>query len=246
MSGKRATSINGLSPDLVEHFKKNLPYFNALLNKDFGLPTTELTHEDLVKIKEAYEKAHKIREFEITLFWQRLNYLWAITAVLFAGWGYALNSLLIAPNIQKVTDVQFLSVLMISIFGMIFSVVTRFVTEGGKFWQQVWERHVVTLEPFQSGFLYGMKFGRFNPNNQETIYPSIYKAILIFQRVTHWLWAVSVMYSIYIPVNIKYPEYALLSLSLSGGVIIILNLFLVNHSASKTKSYVDLVQGPRD
>jgi len=242
MNSKRASSINGLDSDLTEHFVKNMPYFNSLLKKDFGSSASVFTEADYGRIKEAYEKAHKVREFEITLFWQRLNYLWAITAVLFAGWGYTINALLTAPDLSKVSNVQYLSVLMISIFGMMFSVVSRFITEGGKFWQQVWEYHVVTLEPFQSGALYGMKFGRFNPKKQETHYPSIYRAVLLFQKATHILWALSIMYSIYIPVSLKYHDYANDSLLISGAVISVLGFLLKVYTASKTQSYVGLVR----
>lgn len=234
-------TVDGLDSSLNSHLLKNLPYFNKLLNKDFGSASSIFTASDLCRIKEAYEKAHKIREFEITLFWQRLNYLWAITAVLFAAWGYTLNVILTVADFSKITNMQYISVLVISLFGMVFSVVTRFITEGGKFWQQVWEYHVIKLEPFQSGVLYGMKLGRFNPKREHTYYPSIFRTILIFQKVSHWVWAGSIMYSIYIPIQIKHPEYATESLLFSGVAMIFITLGVKNYTMSKTHSYVDLV-----
>ncbi|WP_209438143.1 hypothetical protein, partial [Buttiauxella brennerae] len=65
----------GISQNLVVHFNLYRDYFNKLLNKDFNSTNTFFTVEDKEKIKEAYEKAHHIREYEINLYWSRLNYL---------------------------------------------------------------------------------------------------------------------------------------------------------------------------
>lgn len=63
-------------------------------------------------MKEAYNKAHHVREYEINLFWSRLNYLWAITAVLFAAGGVILNDMINLAEGKEVNELQFLSFIL--------------------------------------------------------------------------------------------------------------------------------------
>jgi len=99
----------GVALHLTSHFDNNKEYFNKLLSKVFSLAEVYLTLQDKERMKEAYNKAHHVREYEINLFWSRLNYLWAITAVLFAAGGVILNDMINLAEGKEVNELQFLS-----------------------------------------------------------------------------------------------------------------------------------------
>ncbi|WP_130100541.1 hypothetical protein [Siccibacter turicensis] len=187
-SNSKDESLNdqGIPKHLVKHFNQNAAYFNKLLNKNFNEAEVKLTPQDTSRIKEAYEKAHHIREYEINLFWSRLNYLWTITAVLFAAWGVLLNSVLSPEEGRTISDVQYFALFLISIFGVVLTMLSSFITKAGKHWQQVWEYHVVTLEPFQSGSLYSLKF----ESSTDTA-PSISRSVVIFHWFLLLTWSLS-------------------------------------------------------
>jgi len=176
---------------LSEHFKANLIYFSRLLNKDFSNKNVMFDSSDLEKVKEAYAKAHHIREYEINLFWSRLNYLWLINAVLFSAWGAILYNLI---NIKSITAIQYTALFLLSLFGSAFTFLVFSITKAGKHWQQVWEYHVRILEPFVSGSLYGMDFFPSNPK------PSISKSIDSFISLTMVIWLASAVLSVVLPV----------------------------------------------
>lgn len=179
---------------LEVHIKLNIKYFNELLGKDLDNQKPILTEEDKEKIKEAYEKSHHIREYEINLFWSRLNYFWAITAVLFTGWGVILNSIITPEKDHVVSEWQYATLFSISIFGIALTMLSGQITLAGKHWQQVWEYHLTNLEPFQSGNLYSMKF----KNNDKTP-PSITSVVNIFHYFLAAIWFISSILSAIIP-----------------------------------------------
>ncbi|MFI3036988.1 hypothetical protein ACH54D_09015 [Atlantibacter hermannii] len=76
-----STSAYGLPAELQYHFTQNHEYFGKLLSKDFSSTSTQVNDINIDKINKSYEASHRIREFEIGLYSQRLNYLWAITVV---------------------------------------------------------------------------------------------------------------------------------------------------------------------
>ncbi|WP_209438142.1 hypothetical protein, partial [Buttiauxella brennerae] len=57
-----------------------------------------------------------------------------------------------------INGLQYFTLFFISIFGVALTTVSRLITKAGKHWQQVWEYHLMALEPFQSGSLYRLKF----------------------------------------------------------------------------------------
>lgn len=180
--------------ELECHIKLNIKYFNKLLGKILDYHNPILTEEDKGKIKEAYEKSHHIREYEINLFWSRLNYFWAITAVLLTGWGVILNSIITPEKDHVASEWQYATLFLISIFGIALAMISSQITMAGKHWQQVWEHHLINLEPFQSGNLYSMKF----KNNDKTP-PSITRAVNIFHYFLVLIWAASSISSAVIP-----------------------------------------------
>lgn len=86
-----------------------------------------------------------------------LIFFWAITALLFAGWG-ALIFKIIEFNEGEAPYIMFASLSFLSLIGGIVTIFTSFIIDAGKHWQKVWEYHVYTLEPFVSYHLYAIKF----------------------------------------------------------------------------------------
>lgn len=182
--------------ELVEHFTNNIDYFNKLLAKDFNDQTINVTEDDRKKIEKSFEISHRIRDFEIGLYWQRLNYLWAITALLFAGWG-ALIYKIIESKGGEVPYIMFASLSFLSLVGGIVTIFTSFIIDAGKHWQKVWEYHIYALEPFVSGHLYAIQFKYKNKTNA-----SISRSVKIFNYALLILWICSAIFSAIIPPQI--------------------------------------------
>ena len=119
-----------LPTELVEHFSNNIAYFEKLLSKDFSDLNINITPEDIKKIEKSFEVSHRIRDFEIGLYWQRLNFLWAITALLFAGWG-ALIFKIIEFNEGEAPYIMFASLSFLSLIGGIVTIFTSFIIDAG-------------------------------------------------------------------------------------------------------------------
>jgi len=165
-----------LSTELKALLFKNKLYFKELLHKEFSDDEPVLLRDDLNRIQKAFDVAHRIRDFELNLYWQRLNYLWVIAALLLAGWGVLASKLLEAfianattfSTTPQPSQLIFLSLGIISIAGCFFSLLSLSITEAGKYWQMVWEEHIYKLEPFISGSIYNIKFGKLKIKSTET------------------------------------------------------------------------------
>jgi hypothetical protein len=97
---------------------------------------------DKDKIKNAVEYAHKIRSFEIELYWKRATYFWAILAVSFAGYFTAQG------------NHNYFGAVVVSYIGLILGFAWYLVNRGSSRWQQNWEFHVDLLEDEVTGPLY--------------------------------------------------------------------------------------------
>lgn len=190
----------GLLPEMKEHFYENKKYFGSLLGKDFDKEGVVFTLKDAQRVEEAYEKSHKTREFELSLYWQRLNFTWTITAILFAGWGFLVSGLIV-PQSGIIALVQYVSIFAISIFGILLTLLSRFISEGGKYWQEVWEYHIMKLEPFKSGALYAMHFESTSKTSHEGNRPSISRSIDAFYFFLFIVWGASATSSAILPIN---------------------------------------------
>jgi hypothetical protein len=94
----------------------------------------------------ALELALDIRKFEITLYWQRATYFWALIAAAFAGYFAILAA-------EKMHDAHF-NAFVVACIGFVFSLAWFLANRGSKFWQENWENHVDMLEDDASGPLY--------------------------------------------------------------------------------------------
>jgi hypothetical protein len=108
----------------------------------FGLGTPS----DPDKAKAALNLALDIRKFEISLYWQRAAYFWALIAAAFAGYFVILSA-------EKLVDNLYLAY-VVSCIGFIFSWAWFLVNTGSKYWQENWENHVDMLEDGVVGPLY--------------------------------------------------------------------------------------------
>lgn len=82
------------------------------------------------------------RKFEISLYWQRTAYLWAMIAAAFAGY-FAVGA-----------KDKSLAALCIACVGCVLSVAWYRLNQGSKFWQENWEQHVALLEHEHFGPLF--------------------------------------------------------------------------------------------
>lgn len=79
----------------------------------------------------ALELALDIRKFEISLYWQRTAYFWALIAATFAGYLAVLSA-------EHIEDKQFYA-FAVACLGFVFSLAWFLVNRGSKFWQENWE-----------------------------------------------------------------------------------------------------------
>lgn len=215
--------------ELQIHFGTNKKYFEKLLSKDFSLSTTPVTDTDIAKIQKSYEASHRIRDFEIGLYWQRLNYLWAITAIIFAGWGFLVSKIL--EDINKASEPLYFSVSLISILGSILTMFSTFIVKAGKHWQTVWEYHIIKLEPFISGSLYAMDFKPSGSSKK----PSISNTLALFNTFILLFWFCSAIVFAIVPVRdsdeiVQWMHIALYT-------IVVGAFWIINRAVTKKDTY---------
>lgn len=128
------------------------------------------------------------RKFEITLYWQRTAYLWAMIAVAFAGY-FAIGS-----------KDKSLAALSIACVGFVFSLAWYRLNQGSKFWQENWEQHVALLEkdhfgPLFSTVLHRPQRGRFALFSWATP-TSVTKVNLTISLYIAFVWLVLIAYQL--------------------------------------------------
>ena len=116
--------------------------------QEVGLQTT-----DRNGIREAYETAHRIREFEIELYWKRTAYVWAMQAALIGiamflrtgGETTVTISYFSLASTTTPTTSSLISILLVSTLAFVVAGLWLLLIEGAKFWHDNWERHVDIL-----------------------------------------------------------------------------------------------------
>ncbi|WP_421664984.1 hypothetical protein [Pantoea agglomerans] len=126
-------------------------YVKKLLNcrsKEF------LSNSDMVKLKEAYDKAHDIRKFEIELYWKRTTYIWTLIAALITICGVMITAYYRLEDKPDRSLAVLLGIDSLAFFGCVITIISSNILKSGEYWQKNWEYHVNMLEPFFSGSLY--------------------------------------------------------------------------------------------
>lgn len=131
-----------------DYINQHRNYFDKLLGgRLIGKKVIEPL--DITILKEAYDKAHVMRSFEIDLFWKRAGYCFTIIAALIALCGG-----LISAYIKEGEEKFLFVILFISFVGVIFTILSEFMVSAGESWKKNWELHISMLEPLFSGHIY--------------------------------------------------------------------------------------------
>lgn len=105
---------------------------------------TTYNEEQLKRIEKALDKAHEIRKFEVEMYWKRANHFWIFIAAVYGTYGF---------SFQVQSKIPFAPI-GITIIAIITSCAWYFANEGGKFWQENWEKKICVLEDYAYGPLY--------------------------------------------------------------------------------------------
>lgn len=176
--------------------------------RDAYFEALKMSRNDHSKLKDAYATAHRIREFEIELYWKRTAYMWAIQAALI---GIAMFLRTSGDTTISVSGASIListspstsilmGVLLISSLALTGAVLWSLLIDGAKAWQNNWERHVDILGHELGENLYRVypAFGDLKRHRGD-LYPGPYSvtkinAYIVYTFVAFWffnaVWAI--------------------------------------------------------
>lgn len=234
---------------IIDYVNRHRCYFDRILGSRL-IGKKEITAESIPILKEAYDKAHTIRSFEIELFWKRASFCFTCIAALFTILGILLTAYFKSGNTPDDKILWIAS--FITIFGVIFTITSNFIILSSDYWKNNWERHTVMLEPLFSGSLYATHLVTSEYRS------SISKLTISFFISIYVLWLVvyiyiSLLLSKYNSELIKTTVYAMLFVVVTIVIIIIsittsknknINVFITHydvnisskHSIIKTKN----------
>jgi len=95
------------------------------------------------KMQRALEVAHRLRSFEIEMYWKRATYAWAFQVIAFGGMALAFKGEKVAPSMVGA----------FSAIGTVAALAAYLTALGSKFWQENWEGHVQRLGAGLEGHL---------------------------------------------------------------------------------------------
>ncbi|MBY4951222.1 hypothetical protein [Pantoea sp. DY-17] len=180
---------------------ENVDYFEMLLDKNKDASgNLYIDDEDLKKIKAAYDSAHDIRKFEISLYWQRTTFLWGFMPVLITGFGFCFISFFSKEATDFSRSVYSIFLLTTSLLGLMFSGSWRLMLQSSKFWQENWELSIAVLEKYITGNLHKIHFHRIK---KPYIRYSIHKIMLSLMNRVFIVWGVLVIASFLIFANLN-------------------------------------------
>ena len=99
------------------------------------------------RIKDALNRAHEIRQFEISLYWKRSLFFWGFVLTLFGVLGLMLTA-------KKPTSLTDFMPVVIAPLGFFTTCAWYYVEKGSKAWMANWELHIDYLEDGITGKLY--------------------------------------------------------------------------------------------
>lgn len=148
-SKEKQNTLPIMSNSIKNHIDENIPYFSKIVGSHVK-NHSDLTSQDIILLREAYDKSHASKNFEIELYWKRATYTWTLIAALITFCG-----LLINPYFTKDKDDGLIFVAFVtSVIGILVTIVCNLIIESGERWKKNWEVHTALLEPLFSGSLY--------------------------------------------------------------------------------------------
>lgn len=163
-------NIRHICVDMTEEQKRR-KYFKKVFN------TYNPSKKD---VKAALDKAHEIRQFEITLYWRRSLFFWTFTIAFFGGYFFTLD---INASYSESIFIQFLRQ-GICIMGFFTSVAWLYTEKGSEAWKHNWELHIDYLETDVTGNLHKTRLG------DESDFYSLRKILKSFVKMTMVAWGV--------------------------------------------------------
>lgn len=156
--------------------------YKQLMFPDFAEKNLNAKQNELLeaRVKEAYQKAHDLRKFEIELYWKRALYFWGFEAAFMLAFGKICTE-------SPFTNYQHFLLSIISLLAFCFSCLWLLAQEGAKRWQENWEFHIDMLEESISGNLYKTVLHKNNTVHNFYSVSKINKAICFLFII---LWAV--------------------------------------------------------
>jgi len=183
---------------------------------------------DRQKAEKALEHALDIRKFEISLYWQRATYFWALIAAVFAGYFAVLSS-------EHMRDKEFNSYVLACV-GLIFSLAWFLTNRGSKYWQENWENHVDMLEDEIIGPLYKTILHR--PKSERFLSRIEGPAPFSVSQINQWVSLFTVAIWLLLITNVL-PEVDLsYPISIKHSIIGILTVLTVILMAFRTQSNI--------
>ncbi len=171
------------------------------------------------KLKNAFEVAWNVRDFEISMYWKRATYYWAFITSIFIAYFHVLNS----SNLFVLHNLVLFLVILI---GCVFSLAWVLTNISSKFWQNNWEYHINFLESEISGDIYGTvlyKKGR-------EFHPSISKINFCASWVILSVWITLLTHNLFWDYIKGLPILKfILSHAIQGKIIIILILGFLSY-----------------
>lgn len=139
-----------ISEAIKNHIDENIPYFSKILGSHIK-NHSNLTSQDMFLLREAYDKSHASKNFEIELYWKRAAYAWTLIAALITLFGLLINTYI--SKIDTSSPV-IIGIFAVAIIGVFITIICHLIIQSGEHWKKNWEMHTVLLEPLFSGSLY--------------------------------------------------------------------------------------------
>ena len=179
---------------------------------------TYLTNADMAKLREAYDKAHDIRKFEIELYWKRTTYVWTLIAALITVSGVLLASYFRLNLTEETKKALLGAVAFVAVFGLFITIISQRILQSGEYWQKNWEYHVNLLEPLFSGKLYGTLL-----NTTQRRY-SIAKLNNFLYRVVMIVWVLSaeLIYRVVIDTSTLYSLIPFIAITAFIALVVVI------------------------
>ncbi|MGR5944892.1 RipA family octameric membrane protein [Enterobacter sp. C4G1] len=186
------------------YISRNVDYFEKLLDKRRTyFNCLKLDSDDLKKISVAFEKAHDIRKFEISLYWQRSTFLLGFMSVLAVTLAYCFSTYLDKDSSDNTKFILLLTATSVSLLGLIMSLIWKRIVKAGKYWQNNWEFHINILEPYVSGNLHKIHFYKKSSHTRFSIHDTI---LSIVNRMA-FLWFIILLAGSFLIYNNLFPLY---------------------------------------